>query len=184
MKLPGIVLFIALAGACKMKAYGEFSVGARMDGYSNFQNYASGLMGLDFRYNTMFLPRALPLGGGTELRFGGRIGLLFDGLYNVESKALQPRFFPVFITIQPLLFVDFRIKGDLSLRLGTADGVNIIFYPQGVISPNFNFHAYAGLAYRITERWGIEFDIGWGDLGKWSFWNGPQFSLGTFFSMP
>jgi hypothetical protein len=184
MKLVLIMLIMAVAGTHDADADGELSAGVRLDGYTDFQNFASGLMGLDLQYTGGFPFFAPPQGGEMELRWGVRMGLLFDGLYNVESKVLQPRFFPVYVPMQPVAMVDFHLTDALSLRLGTADGITLILYPEGVVSLNFNFHVFSGAAYRFKEHWGMVMEIGWGFLGKWSYWNGPQFSLGTFFSVP
>jgi hypothetical protein len=159
----------------------ELYAGVRLDGYTNFSNYASGLVGLDLQYTRDFASWRLPFRTVVDFLWGARLGMVFDGLYNVDSKTMQPRFFPVYLPVQPLVMADLHITDRLSWRLGTADGIALIVYPHGVVSLNFDFHVLTGVAYRFTDRWGIELSAGWGWLGKWSYWGGPQFALGAFY---
>jgi hypothetical protein len=181
-----LLLAFAQAGAQARRdaSGGEFYFGARFDGYSNFQNYASGLIGFDAQYSDDFLSLAPPGGPSIGFRWGGRVGMLFDGLYNFTSELLRPRFYPFHIPIQATLIADFGFSDLFSLRIGAAAGFNLIGYPGPVISANFNSHAFTGCTFRVAKQWGLAMTIGWGAIGKWSFWNGPQLSLGCFIEVP
>jgi hypothetical protein len=184
---PVVILALSTADPAPLERpedaieFGELVVGLRLDAYTNFENYASGLMGLDIQYSRDFYAAALPSEITVELRWGLRFGMLFDGMYNVESKMMQPRFYPVYLPLEPLLMLDLRVWEGLSWRLGAALGMNIIAYPHNVASVSLMVHATTGLAYRLTDHWGLVLGVGWGGLGKWDLWDGPQFSLGAFY---